>query len=37
VGDNGKANRVLDWRPLVGLDEGLKLTIEGLKQNGSKK
>ena len=34
IGDNTKARTVLGWTPTVSLDEGLKMTIEGLKQNG---
>lgn len=34
IGDNSKAKNVLGWTPTVSLEEGLKMTIEGLKQNG---
>jgi nucleoside-diphosphate-sugar epimerase len=34
IGDNTKARDVLGWRQNVSLDEGLQLTIEGLKENG---
>lgn len=37
VGDNRKARNVLGWRQTVSLEEGLTKTIEGLKENGSKK
>jgi len=32
IGDNTKASKILGWKPLVGLDEGLKLTIKQLKE-----
>ena len=32
IGDNSKARSVLGWRPPVSLEEGLKLTIERLKE-----
>jgi UDP-glucose 4-epimerase len=35
IGDNTKARNVLGWTPTVSLEDGLKMTIEGLKQNGS--
>jgi dTDP-glucose 4,6-dehydratase len=31
IGDNSKAGQLLGWKPLVGLEEGLKMTIEGGK------
>jgi len=34
VGDNGKANQLLDWSPTVSLEDGLTKTIAKLKQNG---
>jgi UDP-glucose 4-epimerase len=32
--DNSKADDVLDWRPIVGLDEGLKQTVAWFKTKG---
>lgn len=32
IGDNMKAKNVLGWRPTVGLEEGLKLTIEKIEE-----
>lgn len=32
--DNSKARQLLGWRPLVGLEEGLDITIQWIKQNG---
>jgi nucleoside-diphosphate-sugar epimerase len=32
VGDNSRARRALDWRPAIGLDEGLRRTIEWWRQ-----
>jgi UDP-glucose 4-epimerase len=31
--DNSKASEVLDWKPTVGLDEGLKQTVAWFRSN----
>lgn len=31
--DNRKAKRLLDWSPIVSIEEGLKITIDWIKQN----